>query len=165
MKTNTKTNTFINNIKEIFKQQKGPVKESAWVEFLKDVETHILKKDNNGIELIKTEIVYDDAASKDLQKQTLILGINITSKMGKEIPLVIKFSCHFIDGKLLIKTAYKEQNSSYAHQWRAEDNYTYLLREIDFMSESHEAMKKQYNNYIDFIQHDIDKLLSFADAH
>lgn len=44
MKTNTKTNTFINNIKEIFKQQKGPVKESAWVEFLKDVETHILKK-------------------------------------------------------------------------------------------------------------------------
>ena len=85
--------------------------------------------------------------------------------MGQQIPLVIKLSCHFSDGKLLIKTAYKEQNSSYAHQWRAEDNYTYLLREIDFMSESHEAMKKQYNNYIDFIQHDIDKLLSFADAH
>ena len=162
--TNTKTNTFINVIKNVLKNQKNLVKESEWIQFLKDIESHVLQKDN-GIELIKAEIVYDDAASKDLQKQTLILGINITSKMGKEIPLVIKFSCHFIDGKLLIKTAYKEQNSSYAHQWRAEDNYTYLLREIDFMSESHEAMKKQYNNYIDFIQHDIDKLLSFADAH
>lgn len=118
-----------------------------------------------GIELIQANIVYDDAASKDLQKQALILEINKTSKTGKEIPLVIKFSCHFSDGKLLIKTAYKNQNSSYAHQWRAEDNYTYLLREIDFMSESHEAIKNQYNNYIDFIQHDIDKLLDFADAH
>ena len=162
---NTNKNTFINNIKEIFKQQKGPIKESAWVEFLKDVETHILKEDNNGIELIQANIVYDDAASKDLQKQALILEINATSKMGKEIPLVIKFSCHFSDGKLLIKTAYKNQNSPYVHQWRVEDNYTYLLREINFMSESHEAMKKQYNNYIDFIQHDIDKLLDFADAH
>ena len=162
---NTNKNTFINNIKEIFKQQKGPVKESAWVEFLKDVETHILKEDNNGIELIQANIVYDDAASKDLQKQALILEINTSSKMGKEVPLVIKFSCHFLDGKLLIKTAYKNQNFSYAHQWRAEDNYTYLLREIDFMSESHEVMKMQYNNYIDFIQHDIDKLLDFADAH
>lgn len=165
MKTNTKTNAFINNIKEMFKRQKGPVKETAWVHFLKDVEAHILKKDNNGIELIKAEIVYDDAASKDLREQSLILEINAISKMGQQIPLVIKLSCHFSDGKLLIKTTYKEQNSSYAHQWRAEDNYTYLLREIDFMSESHEAMKKQYNNYIDFIQHDIDKLLSFADAH
>lgn len=162
---NTNKNTFINNIKEIFKQQKGPVKESAWVEFLKDVETHILKKDNNGIELIKAEIVYDDAASKDLREQNLILEINTTSKMGKEIPLVIKFSYQLLDNKLLIRTAYKNQNSSYAHQWRAEDNYTYLLREIDFMSESHKAMKNQYNNYIDFIRHDIDKLLDFADAH
>lgn len=162
---NTNKNTFINNIKEIFKQQKGPVKESAWMEFLKDVETHILKEDNNGIELIKAEIVYDDAASKDFQKQSLILEINAISKIGQQIPLVIKLSCHFSDGKLLIKTAYKNQNSSYAHQWRAEDNYTYLLREIDFMSESHEVMKKQYNNYIDFIQHDIDKLLDFTDAH
>lgn len=161
----TNTNTFINIIKKALKNQKDSVKESEWVQFLKDVETHILKEDNNGIELIKAEIVYDDAASKDLQKQSLILEINATSKMGQQIPLVIKLSCHFSDGKLLIKTAYKEQNSSYAHQWRAEDNYTYLLREIDFMSESHEAMKKQYNNYIDFIQHDIDKLLSFADAH
>ena len=161
----TNTNTFINIIKKALKNQKDSVKESEWVQFLKDVETHILKEDNNGIELIKAEIVYDDAASKDLQKQSLILEINATSKMGQQIPLVIKLSCHFSDGKLLIKTAYEEQNSSYAHQWRAEDNYTYLLREIDFMSESHEAMKKQYNNYIDFIQHDIDKLLSFADAH
>ena len=160
----TNTNTFVNIIKKALKNQKDSVKESEWVQFLKDIETHILKEDNNDIELIKAEIVYDDAASKDLQKQALILEINKTSKMGKEIPLVIKFSCHFSDGKLLIKTAYKEQNSSYAHQWRAEDNYTYLLREIDFMSESHEVMKKQYNNYIDFIQHDIDKLLSFADA-
>lgn len=160
----TNTNTFVNIIKKALKNQKDSVKESEWVQFLKDIETHILKEDNNGIELIKAEIVYDDAASKDLQKQALILEINKTSKMGKEIPLVIKFSCHFSDGELLIKTAYKEQNSSYAHQWRAEDNYTYLLREIDFMSESHEVMKKQYNNYIDFIQHDIDKLLSFADA-
>ena len=165
MKTNTKTNTFINNIKEIFEQQKGAVKESAWVEFLKDVETHIIKEDNNGIELIKAEIVYDDAASKDLREQNLILEINTTSKMGKEIPLVIKFSYQLLDNKLLIRTAYKNQNSSYAHQWRAEDNYTYLLREIDFMSESHKAMKNQYNNYIDFIRHDIDKLLDFADAH
>ena len=156
MKTNTKTNTFINNIKEIFKQQKGPVKESEWVQFLKDVETHILKEDNNGIELIKAEIAYDDAASKDLQKQSLILEINATSKMGQQIPLVIKLSCHFSDGKLLIKTAYKNQNSSYAHQWRAEGNHTYLLWQ-DFISESHD--------YIDFIQHDIDKLLDFADAH
>jgi hypothetical protein len=162
--TNTKTNTFINVIKNVLKNQKNLVKESEWIQFLKDIESHVLQKDN-GIELIQANIVYDDAASKDLQKQALILEINKTSKMGKEIPLVIKFSCHFSDGKLLIKTAYKNQNSSYAHQWRAEDNYTYLLREIDFMSESHEAMKKQYNNYIDFIQHDIDKLLDFADAH
>lgn len=161
----TNTNTFINIIKKALKNQKDSVKESEWVQFLKDIETHILKEDNNVIELIKAEIVYDDAASKDFQKQSLILEINAISKMGQQIPLVIKLSCHFSDGKLLIKTAYKNQNSSYAHQWRAEDNYTYLLREIDFMSESHEAMKKQYNNYIDFIQHDIDKLLSFADAH
>lgn len=156
MKTNTKTNTFINSIKEIFEQQKGTVKESAWVEFLKDVETHILKEDNNGIELVKVEIVYDDAASKDLQKQSLILEINAISKIGQQIPLVIKLSCHFSDGKLLIKTAYKNQNSSYAHQWRAEGNHTYLLWQ-DFILESHD--------YIDFIQHDIDKLLDFADAH
>lgn len=162
--TNTKTNTFINAIKNVLKNQKNLAKESEWIQFLKDIESHVLHKDN-GIELIQANIVYDDAASKDLQKQALVLEINKTSKMGKEIPLVIKFSCHFSDDKLLIKTAYKNQNSSYAHQWRAEDNYTYLLREIDFMSESHEAMKKQYNNYIDFIQHDIDKLLSFADAH
>ena len=161
----TNTNTFINIIKKVLKNQKDSVKESEWVQFLKDIETHILKEDNNGIELIKAEIVYDDAASKNLQKQSLILEINVISKMGQQIPLVIKLSCHFSDGKLLIKTAYKNQNSSYAHQWRAEDNYTYLLREIDFMSESHEAIKKQYNNYIDFIQHDIDKLLDFADAH
>lgn len=161
----TNTNTFINIIKKALKNQKDSVKESEWVQFLKDIETHILKEDNNGIELIKAEIVYDDAASKNLQKQSLILEINVISKIGQQIPLVIKLSCHFSDGKLLIKTAYKNQNSSYAHQWRAEDNYTYLLREIDFMSESHEAMKKQYNNYIDFIQHDIDKLLDFADAH
>lgn len=161
----TNTNTFINIIKKALKNQKDSVKESEWVQFLKDIETHILKEDNNGIELIKAEIVYDDAASKNLQKQSLILEINVISKMGQQIPLVIKLSCHFSDGKLLIKTAYKNQNSSYAHQWRAEDNYTYLLREIDFMSESHEAIKKQYNNYIDFIQHDIDKLLDFADAH
>lgn len=161
----TNTNTFINIIKKALKNQKDSVKESEWVQFLKDVEIHILKKDNNGIELIKAEIVYDDAASKDLREQSLILEINATSKMGQQIPLVIKLSCHFSDGKLLIKTAYKNQNSSYAHQWRAEDNYTYLLREIDFMSESHEVMKKQYNNYIDFIQHDIDKLLDFTDAH
>lgn len=161
----TNTNTFINIIKKALKNQKDSVKESEWVQFLKDIETHILKEDNNGIELIKAEIVYDDAASKNLQKQCLILEINVISKMGQQIPLVIKLSCHFSDGKLLIKTAYKNQNSSYAHQWRAEDNYTYLLREIDFMSESHEAIKKQYNNYIDFIQHDIDKLLDFADAH
>lgn len=160
----TNTNTFINIIKKALKNQKGSVKESEWVQFLKDIETHISQK-GNGIELIKAEIVYDDAAGKDLQKQALILEINTTSKMGKEIPLVIKFSCHFSDGKLLIKTAYKNQNSSYAHQWRGEDNYTYLLRKIDFMSESHEAIKNQYNNYIDFIQHDIDKLLDFADAH
>ena len=161
----TNTNTFINIIKKALKNQKDSVKESEWVQFLKDIETHILKEDNNGIELIKAEIVYDDAASKNLQKQSLILEINVISKMGQQIPLVIKLSCHFSDGKLLIKTAYKNQNSSYAHQWRAEDNYTYLLREIDFMSESHEAIKKQYNNYIDFVQHDIDKLLDFADAH
>lgn len=161
----TNTNTFINIIKKALKNQKDSVKESEWVQFLKDIETHILKEDNNGIELIKAEIVYDDAASKNLQKQSLILEINVISKIGQQIPLVIKLSCHFSDGKLLIKTAYKNQNTSYAHQWRAEDNYTYLLREIDFMSESHEAMKKQYNNYIDFIQHDIDKLLDFADAH
>lgn len=161
----TNTNTFINIIKKALKNQKDSVKESEWVQFLKDIETHILKEDNNGIELIKAEIVYDDAASKNLQKQSLILEINVISKIGQQIPLVIKLSCHFSDGKLLIKTAYKNQNSSYAHQWRAEDNYTYLLREIDFMSESHEAIKKQYNNYIDFIQHDIDKLLDFADAH
>lgn len=160
----TNTNTFINIIKKTLKNQKGPVKESEWVQFLKDIETHISQK-GNGIEVINANIVYDDAAGKNLQKQSLILEINVISKMGQQIPLVIKLSCHFSDGKLLIKTAYKEQNSSYAHQWRAEDNYTYLLREIDFMSESHEAMKKQYNNYIDFIQHDIDKLLSFADAH
>lgn len=161
----TNTNTFINIIKKALKNQKDSVKESEWVQFLKDIETHILKEDNNGIELIKAEIVYDDAASKNLQKQSLILEINVISKMGQQIPLVIKLSCHFSDDKLLIKTAYKNQNSSYAHQWRAEDNYTYLLREIDFMSESHEAIKKQYNNYIDFVQHDIDKLLDFADAH
>lgn len=160
----TNTNTFINIIKKTLKNQKGLVKESEWVQFLKDIETHISQK-GNGIELIKAEIVYDDAASKNLQKQSLILEINVISKMGQQIPLVIKLSCHFSDGKLLIKTAYKNQNSSYAHQWRAEDNYTYLLREIDFMSESHEAIKKQYNNYIDFIQYDIDKLLDFADAH
>lgn len=164
MKTNTKTNTFINNIKEIFEQQKDLVKESEWVQFLKDIEAHVSQK-GSGIELVKAEIVYDDAANKSLQKQSLILEINAISKMGQQISLVIKLSCHFSDGKLLIKTAYKNQNSSYAHQWRAEDNYIYLLREIDFMSESHKAMKKQYNNYIDFIQHDIDKLLSFADAH
>ena len=152
----TNTNTFINIIKKALKNQKDSVKESEWVQFLKDVETHILKEDNNGIELIKAEIVYDDAASKDLQKQSLILEINATSKMGQQIPLVIKLSCHFSDGKLLIKTAYKNQNSSYAHQWRAEGNHTYLLRQ-DFISESHD--------YIDFIQHDIDKLLDFADAH
>lgn len=161
----TNANTFINIIKKALKNQKDSVKESEWVQFLKDIETHILKEDNNDIELIKAEIVYDNAASKNLQKQSLILEINVISKMGQQIPLVIKLSCHFSDGKLLIKTAYKNQNSSYAHQWRAEDNYTYLLREIDFMSESHEAMKKQYNNYIDFIQHDIDKLLDFADVH
>lgn len=161
----TNTNTFINIIKKALKNQKDSVKESEWVQFLKDIETHILKEDNKGIELIKAEIVYDDAASKNLQKQSLILEINVISKMGQQIPLVIKLSCHFSDDKLLIKTAYKNQNSSYAHQWRAEDNYTYLLREIDFMSESHEAIKKQYNNYIDFVQHDIDKLLDFADAH
>ena len=160
----TNTNTFINSIKKTLKNQKGPVKESEWVQFLKDIEAHISRK-GNGIEVINANIVYDDAAGKNLQKQSLILEINVISKMGQQIPLVIKLSCHFSDGKLLIKTAYEEQNSSYAHQWRAEDNYTYLLREIDFMSESHEAMKKQYNNYIDFIQHDIDKLLSFADAH
>lgn len=152
----TNTNTFINIIKKALKNQKGPVKESEWVQFLKDVETHILKEDNNGIELINAEIVYDDAASKDLQKQSLILEINTTSKMGQQIPLVIKLSYHFSDGKLLIKTAYKNQNSSYAHQWRAEGNHTYLLWQ-DFISESHD--------YIDFIQHDIDKLLDFADAH
>lgn len=161
----TNTNIFINIIKKALKNQKNSVKESEWVQFLKDIETHILKEDNNGIELVKAEIVYDDAASKDLREQNLILEINATSKMGKEIPLVIKFSYQILDNKLLIRTAYKNQNSSYAHQWRAEDNYTYLLREIDFMSESHKAMKKQYNNYIDFIQHDIDKLLDFADAH
>ena len=160
----TNTNTFINNIKKVLKTQKSQVKESEWIQFLKDIETHISKKDN-GIELTKTEIVYDDAASKTLQRQSLILEINAISKMGQQIPLVIKLCCHFFDDKLLIKTAYKNQNSSYAHQWRAEDNYIYLLREIDFMSESHKAMKKQYNNYIDFIQHDIDKLLDFADAH
>lgn len=160
----TNTNTFINIIKKTLKNQKGPVKESEWVQFLKDIEAHISQK-GNGIELIKAEIVYDDAASKNLQKQSLILEINAISKMVQQILLVIKLSCHFSDGKLLIKTAYKNQNSPYAHQWRAEDNYTYLLREIDFMSESHEVMKKQYNNYIDFIQHDIDKLLDFADAH
>lgn len=160
----TNTNTFINIIKKTLKNQKGPVKESEWVQFLKDIETHISQK-GNGIEVINANIVYDDAAGESLQKQSLVLEINATSKMGQQIPLIIKLSCHFSDGKLLVKTAYKEQNSSYAHQWRAEDNYTYLLREIDFMSESHKAMKKQYNNYIDFIQHDIDKLLDFADAH
>ena len=160
----TNTNTFINISKKTLKNQRGLVKESEWVQFLKDIETHISQK-GNDIELIKAEIVYDDAASKILQKQSLVLEINVTSKMGQQIPLVIKLSCQFSDGKLLIKTAYKNQNSPYAHQWRAEDNYTYLLREINFMSESHEAMKKQYNNYIDFIQHDIDKLLDFADAH
>ena len=111
---------------------------------------------NTFIELIKAEIVYDDAASKDFQKQSLILEINAISKMGQQIPLVIKLSYHFSDGKLLIKTAYKNQNSSYAHQWRAEGNHTYLLWQ-DFISESHD--------YIDFIQHDIDKLLDFTDAH
>lgn len=160
----TNTNTFINIIKKTLKNQKGPVKESEWVQFLKDIETHISQK-GNGIEVINANIVYDDAAGESLQKQSLVLEINATSKMGQQIPLIIKLSCHFSDGKLLVKTAYKEQNSSYAHQWRAEDNYTYLLREIDFMSESHKAMKKQYNNYIDFIQHDIDKLLDFVDAH
>lgn len=160
----TNTNTFINSIKKTLKNQKGPVKESEWVQFLKDIEAHISQK-GNGIEVINANIVYDDAAGESLQKQSLVLEINATSKMGQQIPLIIKLSCHFSDGKLLVKTAYKEQNSSYAHQWRAEDNYTYLLREIDFMSESHKAMKKQYNNYIDFIQHDIDKLLDFADAH
>lgn len=160
----TNTNTFINIIKKTLKNQKGPVKESEWVQFLKDIETHISQK-GNGIEVINANIVYDDAAGESLQKQSLVLEINATSKMGQQIPLVIKLSCHFSDGKLLIKTAYKNQNSSYAHQWRAKDNYIYLLREIDFMSESHKAMKKQYNNYIDFIQHDIDKLLDFADAH
>ena len=162
MKTNTKTNTFINNIKKIFEQQKGPVKESEWVQFLKDIETHISQK-GNGIEVINANIVYDDAAGESLQKQSLVLEINATSNMGQQIPLVIKLSCHFSDGKLLVKTAYKEQNSSYAHQWRDEYNYTYLLNEIDFMSESHEAIKKQYNNYIDFVQLDIDMLLNFAD--
>lgn len=160
----TNTNTFINIIKKTLKNQKGPVKESEWVQFLKDIETHISQK-GNGIEVINANIVYDDAAGESLQKQSLVLEINAISKMGQQISLVIKLSCHFSDGKLLIKTAYKNQNSSYAHQWRAEDNYIYLLREIDFMSESHKAMKKQYNNYIDFIQHDIDKLLDFADAH
>ena len=160
----TNTNTFINIIKKTLKNQKGLVKESEWVQFLKDIETHISKKDN-GIELTRTEIVYDDAASKSLQKQSLVLEINATSKMGQQIPLVIKLCYHFFDDTLLIKTAYKNQNSSYAYQWRAEDHYTYLLKQIDFMSESHEAIKKQYNNYIDFVQHDIDKLLDFADAH
>lgn len=160
----TNITTFINNIKKVLKTQKSRIKESEWVQFLKDIETHISKKDN-GIELTRTEIVYDDAASKSLQKQSLVLEINATSKMGQQIPLVIKLSYHFSDGKLLVKTAYKEQNSSYAHQWRDGYNYTYLLNEIDFMSESHEAIKKQYNNYIDFVQLDIDMLLNFADAH
>lgn len=151
----TNTNTFINIIKKTLKNQKGLAKESEWVQFLKDIEAHISQK-GNGIELIKAEIVYDDAASKNLQKQSLVLEINATSKIGQQIPLVIKLSCHFSDGKLLIKTAYKNQNSSYAHQWRAEGNHTYLLWQ-DFISESHD--------YIDFIQHDIDKLLDFADVH
>ena len=43
---NTKTNSFINAIKNVLKNQKNLAKESEWIQFLKDIESHVLQKDN-----------------------------------------------------------------------------------------------------------------------